>query len=133
MSRIDTEVLAVIKDFLEMGHVDNIVAMFHRDHRYYDWTGAILDDERFNVRLGVSILFEELKKREPDQIDRATPSLLPLLRSPKPLIRGEAVSVLGIIGSKSARRAIRTMLDDEQVQIREVAEEILAELAEGQQ
>ena len=95
--------------------------------------GAILDDERFNVRLGVSILFEELKKREPEQIDRATPSLQPLLRSPKPLIRGEAVSVLGIIGSKSARSAIRTMLDDEQVQIREVAEEILAELAEGQQ
>ena len=52
----DTDLLEVIKDFLEMGHVDNIVAMFYREPRYFEWTGAILDDERFAVRLGVSVL-----------------------------------------------------------------------------
>lgn len=125
---MDEELLAVIKDFLEMGHVDNIVAMFHRHHEYYDWTGAILDDERFNVRLGVSVLFEELKKREPQELDRATSSLQPLLKSDKPHIRGEAICILGIIGSKGACDSIKTMLEDKQPQIREVAADILAEL-----
>jgi hypothetical protein len=127
-TEIDEHVLGVIKDFLEMGHVDNIVAMFHRNHEYYQWTGSILDDERFNVRLGVSVLFEELRKREPEELDRATPSLLPLLKSEKPHIRGEALSVLGIIGSKIAFDAIKTMLHDRQPQISEIASEILAEL-----
>ncbi len=125
---MDEELVTVIKDFLEMGHVDNIVAMFHRNHEYYHWTGAILDDERFNVRLGVSVLFEELKKREPEALDSARASLLPLLKSEKPHIRGEAVSVLGIIGSEAACDAIKTMLKDKQPQIREVAADILIEL-----
>ena len=128
MGTIDRELLAVIKDFLEMGHVDNIVAMFNRDHSYYEWTGAILDDERFNVRLGVLVLFEELKKREPQEVDRATRSLLPLLESNKPLIRGEALSVLGIIGSAAARAAIIAKLTDRHHLVREVAEDILSEL-----
>jgi hypothetical protein len=125
---MDEELVTVIKDFLEMGHVDNIVAMFHRNHEYYNWTGAILDDERFNVRLGVSVLFEELKKREPEALDNARASLLPLLKSEKPHIRGEAVSILGIIGSEAACDAIKTMLEDKQAQIRDVAADILTEL-----
>ncbi len=52
----DKELLKVIKDFLEMGHVENIAAMFRQDPRYFQWSGDILDDERFNVRLGVSVL-----------------------------------------------------------------------------
>ena len=124
----DEELLGVIKDFLEMGHVDNIVAMFHRNHEYYQLTGAILDDERFHVRLGVSVLFEELKKREPEMLEQAVPSLLPLLKSEKPHNRGEALSVLGIIGSKGAFDAVKTMLQDRQPQICEIAADILAEL-----
>ena len=121
------ELLSVIKDFLEMGHVDNIVAMFHRDPRYYDWTGEILDDERFNVRLGVSILFEELKLRQDESVTRAVNSLLPLLESEKPHLRGEAVSVLGIIDSDPVREHIRRMRHDTHPQVREVVEDIMAE------
>ncbi len=53
---------------------------------------------------------------------------LRLLKSEKPHIRGEAVSVLGIIGSEAACDAIKTMLEDKQPQIREVAADILTEL-----
>lgn len=48
----DSELPRVIKDFLEMGHVDNIAAVFQRQACPFDWAGAILDDERFTVRLG---------------------------------------------------------------------------------
>lgn len=121
------EMVSVIKDFLEMGHVDNIVAMFHRDPNYYDWTGEILDDERFNVRLGVSILFEELKLRQDETITRAVDSLVPLLESEKPHVRGEALSVLGIIGTDPARAHIERMRYDAHPLVREVAEDILDE------
>lgn len=128
----DTEIKKVIGDFLDMGHVENIVAMFRQESRYYGWTGEILNDPRFQVRLGVSVLFEELRAVQPDKIDLATPSLLALLHAVPPLpsyVRGEAVSVLAIIGSEAAMNAVREMAADPDPQVAEVAMDILGEWA----
>lgn len=123
----DEELKKVIGDFLEMGHVDNIAAMFRQDDSYYDWTGDILDDERFNVRLGVSVLFEILQAEQPEKTVLAIPSLKRLLQSEQIHIRGEAISVLAIIGSPQALDIIETCKDDHTQQIKELVEEILAE------
>lgn len=123
----DEELQKVIADFLEMGHVENIVAMFRREPRYYAWTGKILDDDRFSVRLGVSVLFEELKPLQPDRLALAIPSLACLLENKSALLRGEAVNVLGIIGTNRAIRLIRGMLSDPSPQVREMAELVLEE------
>lgn len=123
----DEELKKVIGDFLEMGHVDNIAAMFRQDDSYYDWTGEILDDERFNVRLGVSVLFEILQAEQPEKTVLAIPSLKRLLQSEQIHIRGEAISVLAIIGSPQALDIIETCKDDHTQQIKELVEEILAE------
>ncbi len=127
----DQELKKVIGDFLEMGHADNIVAMFRRHPDYYSWTGELLDDDRFNVRLGISILFEELSRIQPEQTALAIPSLVKLLDKESPLLRGEATSVLGIIGTKTALAHVRRMSEDESPQVREVAEIILEELMES--
>ena len=124
----DTELKKVIGDFLEMGHVDNIISMFKRDPAYYVWAGEILDDERFAVRVGVSILFEELKHIQPDKVRLAIPSLAALLSSDSPNIRGEAISVLGIIGDEEAISHIKAMTDDPSPQVREMVELVLEEL-----
>ncbi|MGI9537783.1 MAG: HEAT repeat domain-containing protein [Desulfocapsaceae bacterium] len=124
----DAQLLKVIKDFLEMGHADNIVAMFDRDSRYFDWTGAILDDERFAVRLGVSVLFEELRERKCTTMHLAVPSLTRLLTSEKPLLRGEALSVLAIINDQGLRGQAARMLDDADLQVQEIARDILESL-----
>lgn len=124
----DDELQRVIADFLDMGHVENIVAMFRREPRYYDWTGEILADRRFAVRLGVSILFEELKRLQPEELALAVPSLRRVLRSDEPLLRGEAVSVLGIIGTAEAVELVRTGLADPNPQVREMAALVLDEL-----
>jgi hypothetical protein len=121
----DDELKKVIKDFLDMGHVENIVAMFRRDPRYYAWTGEILDDERFNVRLGVSVLFEELQPLQPERLALAIPSLARLLQNTSALIRGEAINVLGIIGTNEAIKLVREMLSDPNPQVREMAELVL--------
>ncbi len=124
----DAELLRVIKDFLEMGHVDNIVAMFYREPRYFEWTGAILDDERFAVRLGVSVLFEELQARHCASLYLAVPSLSTLLSSEDPLLRGEALSVLAIINDQSLRDQALTLRNDKDSQVREIAEDVLASI-----
>lgn len=121
----DQELKKVIADFLDQGHVENIVAMFRREPKYYAWTGEILSDERFSVRLGISVLFEELRAIQPDEVTLAIPSLTTLLHAEEPLIRGEAVSVLGIIGSSEAMAAIRQLQNDPSPQVREMVQLVL--------
>jgi hypothetical protein len=123
----DDELKRVIADFLDMGHVDNIIAMFRHEPRYYGWTGEILRDPRLSVRLGISVLFEELQKGEPDQLDLAVPSLVELLGVEEPLLRGEAVSLLGIIGSDRAMARVRQQQGDPSPLVREMVQLVLAE------
>lgn len=126
----DAELKKVIGDFLDMGYVENIEAMFRQDPKYYAWTGEILNDSRLQVRLGVSVLFEELRLSQPDKMVLAIPSLLALVHSvppPPPFVRGDAISVLGIIGGEAAKAAVRTMVTDPDPQVSEVARDILEE------
>lgn len=123
----DSELQKVIADFLEMGHVENIVEMFKQDFRYYGWVGELLDDERFNVRLGLSVLFQELKLCCPHDVQLAVPSLCKALDNDKAHVRGEAANVLGIIGNSEARLCVSKVLQDESPQVREVAKDVLEE------
>jgi hypothetical protein len=121
----DQDLKKVIADFLDQGHVENIIAMFRRDPRYYEWTGDILLDERFNVRLGVTVLFEELRTIQPDKPALAIPSLVKLLDSENPIMRGEAVSILGIIGTSEAMTLFRSLQNDPSPQVREMVQLVL--------
>ncbi len=121
----DGELKKVIADFLEMGHVENIIAMFRREPLYYNWVGEILDDERFSVRLGISVLFEELKCLQPERLALAIPSIARVLTHESPLLRGEAVGLLGIIGTHQAIELVREKRDDPNPQVREMVEMIL--------
>jgi HEAT repeat protein len=121
----DQELKKVIADFLDQGHVENIVAMFRREAKYYEWIGELLSDERFSVRLGISVLLEELQEIQPDKLTLAIPSLVKLLYVEEPLIRGEAVSVLGIIGTKEALTEIHHLYNDPNPQVREMVQLVL--------
>jgi len=122
----DQELLTVIADFLEMGHVENIVAMFKQDPRYYAWTGDLLQDERFAVRLGVSVLFEYLATDRAEEIQLALPSLARALQHQTSWVRGEAVSVLAIIATRQALALVETMVDDPAPEVAAIARDILS-------
>lgn len=124
----DEDLKKVIADFLDMGHVENIVAMFRHEPQYYQWVGDILRDERFNVRLGVAILFEELKNTEPEKLALALPSVAELLLAPQPLLRGEAISLLGIIGGPASLALIKRHASDPDPQVREMVALVLEDL-----
>ncbi|MBE0665879.1 MAG: HEAT repeat domain-containing protein, partial [Candidatus Aminicenantes bacterium] len=44
------ELIKTIADFIEMGHIENIVAMFKQEKEYYQYTGDLIRDERYMVR-----------------------------------------------------------------------------------
>jgi hypothetical protein len=90
MKEFNIDIVKVIGDFLELGHVENIVAMFKQDTGLYDHTGSLLRDERFTVRLGTAVLFEELALIRPDEISLAIPSLLPPSRGAKSFTEGRS-------------------------------------------
>ncbi|MBU0730923.1 MAG: HEAT repeat domain-containing protein [Proteobacteria bacterium] len=121
-----TSLVQVMADFIEQGLVENIVIMFKRDPSLYPLTGELLRDPRFMVRMGVSILFEDLAVVRPDDIALAVPSLLPLLNDHTAHVRGEAVNMLGIIGTEEALRHVARMVDDPDPQVSEIARDILS-------
>lgn len=127
LEKEQAELVAVIADFLEMGHVENIMAMFKKDPALYALSGELLRDERFMVRMGMAVLFEEMKAIRPQEVALAIPALLPLLAEETPWMRGEAVTLLGIIGTPEALVHLKPLADDQEPQIREMVADILAE------
>ena len=121
----DDELVQIIADFLSLGHVENIVAMFRQEPQYYQWTGLLLNDSRFAVRLGLSVLFEHLTGLCPDQVSLAIPSLAGQLDNPLAWVRGEALSILAIIGTPEALKLVHSHLDDPSPQVVEIAHDIL--------
>ena len=119
------DILQVIGDFLELGHAENIVAMFKQDKSLYNLTGDLLRDERFAIRLGTAVLFEELAVIRPEETPLAIPSLLPLLQEQSPILRGEAATILGIIGSEAALEHLIKLQNDPDSQVREIVIDIL--------
>ena len=130
LEKEQTELIAVIADFLEMGHVENIMAMFKQDTSLYALSGELLREERFMVRMGMAVLFEEMKGIRPQEVVLAIPGLLPILGEETPWMRGEAVNLLGIIGTPEALAHIKPLAEDPEPQIREMVRDILQEQGE---
>lgn len=124
-SQHDPELVKVITDFLEQGFADSIAAMFRRDTSLYAAVGELLRDERFAVRMGTAVLFEELVETRPAEVRLAVPHLEPLLADKIPWVRGEAAHILGIIGSAQALALLEPMLSDPDHQVREIAADFL--------
>ncbi|OGQ96675.1 MAG: PBS lyase [Deltaproteobacteria bacterium RIFOXYD12_FULL_57_12] len=121
----DKDLLQVIGDFLEKGYADSIAAMFRQDSSLYRLTGELVRDERFMVRMGVAVLFEELVATRPDEVEGAIAFLVPLLADTRPWVRGEAANILGIIGTGKARAHMEQLLKDPDPQVREIAADFL--------
>ena len=121
----DQELIKVIADFLEMGHMENIIAMYKQQSRYYNLLDKLLADERFAVRLGVAVLMEELQRLQPDKTSLALPSLTRAIKHKNPLVRGEAANILDIIHSPEAISLVSTLTQDPSLQVREVALDIM--------
>ena len=122
----DEELIKVVGDFLEKGLAENIVAMFKKEPELHRLSGELLKDERFMVRMGVAVLYEELAVMRPAEIALAIPGLRPILADETAYVRGEACNLLGIINNGEARELLAAMAEDPDPQVREIVADFLA-------
>jgi HEAT repeat protein len=122
------DIKTLIADYMEGGMLDNIIDMFKHDKSLYAYIGELLTDERIMVRIGILALIETLRKEDAENVSRALPSIIPLLKDQSPMIRGDAAYLLGIIGHTDAIPLLEKSLHDEHAHIKTIAKEALEEI-----
>ena len=118
----------MIADYMENGFLDNIIDMFRHDSSLYDLIGALIQDERVRVRVGITALMEELKQLDPANIISAQKNLLPLLAHADAVVRGDAANLIGIIGDRGALPFLEPCLLDAHEGVRIIAREAIAQI-----
>jgi HEAT repeat protein len=115
----------MIANYMEGDFLDNIIDMFKHDKSLYEYIGDLMTDERIKVRIGVIALIETLKKDDSENISKAIPYILPLLKDKNPVIRGDAAYLLDLIGDKSAIPFLEELINDEDSNIKIIAKEAI--------
>jgi HEAT repeat protein len=123
----------MIADYLENGFLDNIIDMFKHDKSLYEYVGDLLTDERMRVRIGISALIETLKVEDSENIPKAIPYILPLLKNQNPVSRGDAAYLLGVIGRRDAIPFLNEIAKDEDANVRIIAKEAIEEIKSNSQ
>jgi HEAT repeat protein len=122
---------ALLIEYMSKGFLDNILAMFRQDRSLYRFVADMLGDEQLRVRLGATALVEELVEEHREELNDAVPGLIALLKHENPTIRGDALSVLGIVRARAAQAAIEACLIDIHPGVREAAQEALDAINEA--
>ena len=119
----------MLADYMENGLLDNIIDMFKHDQSLYAYIGDLIADERIRVRIGATALVESLRKEDPENVAKAIPHLLPLLKAEAPVIRGDAAYLLGVIGKRDVLPFLNEIINDADTNVRMIAEEAIEDIA----
>lgn len=128
LSMKDSEIKNMLVEYMGMGFLDNIIALFKQDRSLCRFVPDMLGDENMRVRLGTTALIEELSSEHKMELRNAVPGVIELLKHENPTIRGDAAYVLGIIKDRSAREALVACLHDSHVSVREVVNDALSQI-----
>ncbi|MEW6419163.1 MAG: HEAT repeat domain-containing protein [Nitrospirota bacterium] len=121
----------MIADYMEKGFLENIIDMFKHDVSLYAYIADLLKDERIIVRIGILALIETLKTEDPENILKAMPSVIPLLKDQNTVVKGDAAYLLGIIGHVDAIPFLEEIIKDEDANVRIIAKEAIEEIGGG--
>ena len=115
---------ARVAEFLGRGLLDVLVDLFKADPALYGLLGELLASPEMGVRLGASVLVEELAAAAPDQRPLAAAALAPLLGGDDPVRRGDAAWLLGFVGGAAELATLETLAaQDPNADVREAAAE----------
>ena len=118
-----------IEQLLGEGQVEQVLEMIEKDHGLlHALIGLVSDaDAKINARLGAGVIMEEYEGTA--ELLALVPELAELTRHQDARVRSDACHYLSLTRDASVRHYIEALLDDDHPEVREVAEESLAELA----
>ena len=122
----DSDMQAMLIEYMGKGFLDNIIALFRQDGTLCRFIPAMLGEENMRVRLGTMALVEELADLHRHDLGAAVPGLVELSKHENPTIRGDAVMALGIIKDPVSQTALESCLRDSNQDVREAARDALA-------
>jgi hypothetical protein len=110
------------------GEVRRVLGMISNDHGLlHALIGLVSDaDARINARIGAGVVMEDYEGRP--ELLALIPELGELTRHADARVRSDACHYLSLTHDASVKQYIEPLLDDEDEEVREVAEESLAEL-----
>lgn len=112
------------------GEVKQVLAMITRKPGLlHALIGLVSDPEaKINARLGAGVIFEEYQGK-PELLE-LVPGLGELTQHPDARVRSDACHYLSLTHDASVRQYIEPLLEDDHAEVREVAEDSLAQLNE---
>ena len=122
------EFAGILTDNLGSGQLEQVVGLFQYNETLYDTIGILLKSERINVRLGITVVLEDLKDEGIVNKERALKNIIPLLADENPTVRGDAVNLMGVLGDLSHLPMIEPLLNDSNRQVAEIAEEAIDDI-----
>jgi len=124
----DQEFMNMVADYMEKGFLDNIIDMFKHDESLYGIIPHLLSDERLRVRLGTTALLETLNGEDGEKVQKALPHLIGLLKHPDPNVRGDSVSLIGVIARSDVTEELEPLLSDANPDVRMLAKEAIEDI-----
>lgn len=120
-----------LDELLSSGQVDKADALAREDSGVLDALLVLLadPDTQLNTRIGISVIMESLANSA--ALRGIVGRLGVLTRHAEPRVRGDACHFLGLAGDPGAADYIRPLLEDEDADVREIAEDSLQQLATG--
>jgi HEAT repeat protein len=133
MNNNDPEFIKMVADHMEKGYLENIIDMFKYDTALYEILPHLVSDERIVVRIGTTALIESLNEVDKENVTRAVPHLISLLKNEDPNVRGDSVSLIGLIANEDVTEEIKPLLDDDNPNVKILAEEAIVEIEKRSQ
>lgn len=115
------EFTKLISDDLESGELEKVMTLFQYNSSLFELVGNLIQDERMKVRLGVNMVIDNFSETDITKAQLAIPSLVPLLASDNPTLRGDVADLLGIVGTEALLPVLEPLLKDENHQVAEIA------------
>lgn len=120
-----------VEQLLNAGEVQQVLTMIEKDAGLlHALIGLVSDaDAKINARLGVGVIMEEYEGKP--QLKALVPELGELTKHHDARVRSDACHYLSLTHDTSVRKYIEPLLDDNDDDVKEVAEESLDALSNG--
>jgi hypothetical protein len=117
-----------LDELLSSGQVDKGLALVHESPGTLNALLLLLADPgtQLNTRIGISVIMEALEGSK--ELGAVVDQLGELTRHAEASVRGDACHYLALSGSRTAADWIRPLLEDRDVDVREIAKESLEQL-----